>query len=118
MKNTDAKALWTIFAFRVSPTLLAWSSPVQRGFIKGRATLLGPVSVDSSARAIAFASQPSSPGAAISWDFKAAFPSICRQFILDVLAAAEFPTEFILIAAATWKDTRVVNSEGEGQHRA
>jgi hypothetical protein len=50
------------------------------------------------------------------FDFSAAFPSISRLFILEVMAAARFPQWMINMASATWFRARVVNEAGETEY--
>ena len=46
------------------------------------------------------------------FDFTAAFPSISREFILRVLAAARFPQWAVDVADAPWQGAEIVLSDG------
>ena len=113
LKNADSKVLCRVLAHSLMPTLGEWCHDSQRGFIRGRTPGLGVLDIDTACRCIALLYALGLLGL---FDFAAAFPSLSRTFILEVMAAAGFPLWTILVAASTWFESKVVNERGEVEY--
>ena len=86
--NTDNRLLANAVRLRLEPVLDAWISPMQRGFLPGRSLLSNVLDVDEGMMTTALA-HPA--GAALFFDFKAAFPSVLHSFLLGVLRHIGLP---------------------------
>ena len=113
LKNSDSKVLCRVLAHALMPILGVWCHGSQRGFIRGRTPGLGVLDIDTACRCIAMRERLGLLGL---FDCSAAFPSISRTFILEVMAAARFPAWMISLAAATWWEAKVVNANGDVEY--
>ena len=100
LNNSAAKIPWRVLARSVMPALDVWAHRSQRGFVHGRVPGQGVIDIDCSARCVAMLHRLGVLGL---FDFTAAFPSISRELILRVLAAARFPQWAIDVTDASWK---------------
>ncbi len=98
-----------VLAHSLMPILGEWCHGSQRCFIRGSTPGLGVLDIDTANRCIAMNEQLCLLGL---FDFAAAFPSISRTCIFEVMAAARFPAWMVSVAASTWKDAKVVNEHG------
>jgi hypothetical protein len=76
-------------------------SDMQRGFVGGRQMLMNLIDVDFAAQKM---SMKSSTGAILLFDFRAAFPSMNHDFILDTLEKVGIPLQFIRAIQSSYKN--------------
>ena len=86
--NVDNRLLCNAVRYCLEGILPTAAEPEQRGFIPGRSLLANVVDIDEE---MAHQALRSEVGAAIFFDFKAAFPSVAHQFLRLVLQAAGLP---------------------------
>ena len=80
--NTDNRLMCSAARLRWEKAFSTWVSSNQKGFIRGRSMLSNVLTIDHEAMRI---SLQCNYGAVILFDFKAAFPSIERQFMMRSL---------------------------------
>ena len=80
--NTDNRILCGAARRRWEKIFNNWISPHQKGFIRGRSMLSNVLTIDSEAMKVSLKEEH---GGMILFDFKAAFPSIERKFMIDTL---------------------------------
>ena len=80
--NTDNRLLSNAVRMRLEPILDKLISPMQWGFLPGRSLLSNVVDIDEGMTTAALCQEE---GAALLFDFKAAFPSVLHSFLMEVL---------------------------------
>ena len=101
--NTDNRILASSRRLRWEPLFEAWISNMQQGFLKGRSMLSNVIDLEMIAMELASKSQDA---ALLLFDFRAAFPSMSQEFLLDILKALPLPTEVLNFVGALYDDTR------------
>ena len=86
--DTANRILASACRYRWEPTLAAWVSPEQRGFLPGRSILANVVDVEEAATEFAMTEDDPS---IFLFDFSAAFPSIHQTFLLAALEHIGLP---------------------------
>jgi hypothetical protein len=80
--NTDNRIMANAARARYEEIFQRWVSKMQKGFIKGRSMLSNIVTIDQKAMTISLECKQ---GAVILFDFKAAFPSVERGFMMETI---------------------------------
>ena len=80
--NTDNRIMCSAARIRWETIFKDWVSPYQKGFIRGRSMLSNVFTIDHEAMKISLLHDN---GAILLFDFKAAFPSIEREFMMKTL---------------------------------
>ncbi len=70
----------------------SWTSPAQRGFVRGRSMFENVMDIDFAMR---LASMKGGRPLAVFFDFEAAFPSISWDFVFRILVVVEAPQAFV-----------------------
>ena len=111
--NSDNRLLANAVRLRMEPILERWISPMQRGFLSGRSMLPNVIDVEEAMMHTALTEEE---GAAISFDFKAAFPSVLHEFIISVqhIGIPQFLMTFI---TALYQDNRCSLIIGGTRHQ-
>ena len=86
--NTANRLLASAYRLRWEPLLAPRISPYQRGFLPGRSMLRNVVEVEHDAMMAALEREDA---ALVLFDFKAAFPSVSRTYLLAALESAGLP---------------------------
>ena len=103
--DTANRILANAYRYRWEPTLAAWVSPEQRGFLPGRSILANVVDVEEAAAE--FAMTEDDP-AIFLFDFSAAFPSIHQTFLLAALEHIGLPPPALAVVRALYDCCRCV----------
>ena len=82
----------SIFQITLERAVGSFIHSSQRGFIRGRSMLRNVLDIDFAAQTISIKHQR---GAIILFDFRAAFPSLCHDFLWEALEALGIPQEYI-----------------------
>lgn len=101
--NCDNRLVASAARFRWEEILAAWISPMQRGFLSNRSMLANVVDVDFQAMRV---SLKSNRGALILFDFKAAFPSVSHEFILESLRHLGMPRRALNLVRCLYHSNR------------
>ncbi|CAK0879300.1 unnamed protein product [Prorocentrum cordatum] len=88
---------------RVEPLLAEWVSDMQQGFLVGRSLFSNVVAVDHDMMRCALQEEA---GAAIFFEFRAAFPSVAHDFLRCVLSHLRLPGWFLHFFEALYKDNK------------
>ena len=83
--------------------MTTWVSDMQRGFLPGRSLLLNVIEVD---HRMQIESLKGRGGAAMFFDFQAAFPSDVHGFLLDVLEFIGVPIETLTFVRSLYSQNR------------
>ena len=97
--NTDNRLLSNAVRVRLEPILDKWISPMQQGFLPGRSLLSNVVDIDEGMMTTALCQEE---GAALFFDFKAAFPSVLHSFLIEVLRHIGLPPPLMHFLAALY----------------
>ena len=120
LKNSDAKVIDSLADWAISPVVQAISTPVQRGFIKGRQIIDNVVDLDTVSRIYSIQCTdkanvhkepwPDIPcpiehvPVLVLFDQEAAFPSLSHDWLFAVLKNLIFPKAFApLSRPSTWE---------------
>ena len=91
LKNSDNKIICSTMNFILRDTVAVHASPLQRGFVGGRRLLQNVIDLDAKARAIGHPVRAAGLPSLIFWDLAAAFPSVARSWLWEVLRRARLP---------------------------
>ena len=80
--NTDNRIMCNAARCRWEDTFTQWISHMQKGFLRGRSMLSNVVKIDQEAMKISLQHEH---GALVLFDFRAAFPSVEREFMMETL---------------------------------
>eukprot|EP00972_Heterocapsa_arctica_P105542 15549278-Heterocapsa_arctica.AAC.1 len=80
--NTDNRLMCSAARLRWEAIFGLWVSHSQKGFLRGRSMLSNVLTIDNEAMRVSLQCEA---GAVVLFDFKAAFPSIEREFMLRTL---------------------------------
>ena len=97
----------------MEPLFARWVSPGQRGFLPGRSLLANVIDVDEGMQ---MTSLQGEGGAAIFFDFKAAFPSVDQSFMFDMLCAAGVPDDMLRFVRCMYWNNYCTLVVGGGRH--
>ena len=97
--NGDNRILANAVRYRLEPIMEQWITKEQRGFLGGRSLIHNVVEIDT---AMAEQALQSSEGAAILFDFRAAFPSVIHTFLTDALKHLGLPKGMISFVEALY----------------
>ena len=86
--NADNRIIASAVRYAIEPQVEQGISDMQRGFLRGRSMIANLVDVD--AAMLQCAASDEAP-AAVFFDFKAAFPSVSQEFILEVIESLGWP---------------------------
>ena len=95
LKNTDIKIIKCANVKQFSHLVALFAALIQRGFVEGRQLVLNIADLDDLCRAQANLSCFLGESILALWDFKAAFPSISREWIHFVFKKYGFPDWFL-----------------------
>lgn len=119
LKNVDIKLLAAATCFKLRPDLDEWVDSCQRGFMRAREALANIVEFDAASRSAALlAGTPPQEGlgdedsaqpcpVAFFFDLAAAFPSVSRRYLQEVMKALELPVPLQRFLTALLKRTTV-----------
>ena len=99
--DASNRIIASIFLRRLEVHASSWISDAQRGFIKGRSMLRNILEVDFEAQCI---SAKSKAGGIVLFDFRAAFPSLCHDYLWETLAAIGLPDQYIATLQLFYKN--------------
>ncbi len=88
MVNCDKWLLASAARLKAEPLLEEWASPLQPGFSAGRSMLSNVIDIGEEMVRIALHEEA---GAAIFFDFQAAFPSVLHEYLHAVLRHLGLP---------------------------
>ena len=88
VSNVDNRLLASAARLAWEPILERWVSKMQRGFLKGRVMLHNVIDIDWEAMKVSLKHQN---GALVLFDFKAAFPSVGHDFLINSLTYLGVP---------------------------
>ena len=113
--NTDNRLMCGAARLRWETIFCEWVSPCQKGFLRNRSMLSNVLTVDHEAMKISLEQKS---GAIVLFDFKAAFPSLERSFMLRTLGWIGMPERQLNLIRAMYDKTRVkirlAGDEGRG----
>ena len=113
--NTDNRLMCGAARMRWETIFNEWVSPSQKGFLRNRSMLSNVLTVDHEAMKISLEQET---GAIVLFDFKAAFPSLERSFMLRTLRWLGMPERQLNLIKIMYDRTRVrirsTGDEGEG----
>ena len=113
--NTDNRIVANAARARYEEIFQRWISKMQKGFIKGRSMLSNIVVIDQKAMRISLRCKQ---GAIILFDFKAAFPSVERGFMMETIRWLGMPeAETNLIEALYNNTTAMIRLGGHEGNR-
>lgn len=119
LKNVDIKLLAAATCYKLRPDLDEWVDSCQRGFMRACEALANFVEFDAAARSAALlAGTPPQKGVgdedsaqpcpvAFFFDFAAAFPSVSRRYLREVMKALQLPEPLQRFLTALLKHTTV-----------
>ena len=112
--NTDNRLMCGAARIRWDDIFKEWVSHNQKGFLRGRSMLSNVLTVDHEAMRV---SLQCNAGAIILFDFKAAFPSIEREFMLKSLRWLGVPERQVRFIVTMYHQTKVKirAAGGEGE---
>jgi exonuclease III len=112
--NTDNRLMCSAARLCWDHIFNGWVSKMQKGFLKGRSMLSNVLTIDHEAMRV---SLQCDTGAIILFDFKAAFPSIDRDFMLHSLEWLGMPSKQLNFIRAMYDKTlgRMKTPGGMGQ---
>jgi hypothetical protein len=90
--NGENRILANAVRYRAEAALGDWITDMQQGFLPGRSLLKNVVEIDHALQQTSLVQQE---GLGIFFDFQAAFPSVCHEFLLSVLTAVGVPAGFL-----------------------
>ena len=90
LKNCSNKAICGVVNAKMTAAVSAWASPIQNGFIRGRALTVNVPLLDTAARMYAFRDPAKLPCLSL-FDFKAAFPSVSWKWMFKLVDRAGLP---------------------------
>ncbi|CAK0869911.1 unnamed protein product, partial [Prorocentrum cordatum] len=111
--NAENRILASAARLRVEPLLAEWITEMQQGSVVGRSLLSNVVTVDHEMMRCALQEEE---GAAILFDFRAAFPNIAHPFLKDVLSHLNLPNWFLAFFDALYQDNRCDLVVGGARH--
>ena len=97
--DTANRILANAYRYRWEPTLAAWISPSQRGFLPGRSILANVLDIEEAA---AHYSVTEEDPAILLFDFAAAFPSVHQTFLLRALEHIGLPPGALSVIKALY----------------
>ena len=100
--NTDNRLVASAFRLLWEPLVEPSISQRQRGFLRGRSMLRHVVELESQAMVTALEEED---GAILLFDFRAAFPSVSRDFLMASLERAGFPPSALAVVRALYLNT-------------
>ena len=112
--NTDNRLIANAVRLRIEPILDGHVSESQRGFVGGRSMLANVVDIEESMQVTAWTQET---GAAIFFDFAAAFPSVCHSFLREVLESVGIPQHILRFIDVLYHDNRCVIAVGGGRYQ-
>ena len=112
--NSDNRLLANAVRLRMEPILERWISPMQRGVLSGRSNLCNVIDVEEAMMHTALTEKE---GAAIFFDFKAAFPSVLHEIILGVLQHIGIPQPLMTFITALYQDNHCSLIIGGTRHQ-
>ena len=80
--NTDKRVIAGACRLAREPLMNDWNNKVQRGFLKGLFMLMNVLEIDEKAMTVSLKKEY---GRLVLFDFKAAFPSIAHELLLQSL---------------------------------
>ena len=101
--NTDNRIIAAAARAAWEPLLNSFISHHQQGFLKGRQMLNNVIDIDYYAMTV---SLTSAKGAAIFFDFKAAFPSVSHKFLFESLAHIGMPRSSLAFIRALYDNNK------------
>ncbi len=101
--NGENLILANAIRYKAEAELGKWVTEMQQGFLPGRSLLRNVVEVSQSMQEVSLNQQS---GLAIFYDFQAAFPSVCHEFLLAVLEAGGVPTGFMQFVRHLYHNNR------------
>lgn len=101
--NGENRILANAIRYKAEAELGKWVTEMQQGFLPGRSLLRNVVEVSQSMQEVSLNQQS---GLAIFYDFQAAFPSVCHEFLLAVLEAVGVPTGFMQFVRHLYHNNR------------
>jgi hypothetical protein len=111
--NCDNRLLANAARIRAEPLLEEWVSPMQRGFLAGRSMLSNVIDIDQEMVRIALQEEA---GAAIFFDFQAAFPSVLHEYLHAVLRHLGLPAWLLHFVEALYQGNHCQLVVGGGRH--
>jgi hypothetical protein len=102
--NTDNRLMCGAARMRWETIFNEWVSPNQKGFLRSRSMLSNVLTVDHEAMKI---SLEQDTGAIVLFDFKAAFPSLERAFMLRTLRWLGMPERQLNLVTTMYNRTKV-----------
>eukprot|EP00972_Heterocapsa_arctica_P106201 15644866-Heterocapsa_arctica.AAC.1 len=102
--NTDNRLMCSAARLRWEAIFGRWVSQSQKGFLRGRSMLSNVLTIDNEAMRV---SLQCGTGAIVLFDFKAAFPSIEREFMLKTLRWLGVPERQIRFLETMYHHTKV-----------
>ena len=111
--NTDNRLMCGAARIRWEAIFNEWVSPIQKGFLKGRSMLSNVIAVDHEAMRVSLQCEA---GAIILFDFRAAFPSIEREFLMKSLRWIGMPARQVQFIETIYDRTvvKIKAAGGEG----
>jgi hypothetical protein len=103
--DTANRVLANAYRYRWEPTLAAWVSPEQRGFLPGRSILANVLDVEEAAAEYYLTDEDP---AIFLFDFAAAFPSVHQTYLIRALQHIGLPPSAIAVVRALYDSCRCV----------
>ena len=100
--NCDNRIVASAFRWRWEPLLAPTITRQQRGFIRGRSMIRNIVEIEHEAMIAAIEEQDA---ALILFDFRAAFPSLGREYLFHSLEAFGFPPSAMCVVRSLYLNT-------------
>ena len=101
--DTSNRLLALAFKICLHDYLESWISKAQQGFLNGRSMYRNILEMDYLSKIYSFREEKA---ALILFDFKAAFPSVCQEYVWLTLEALGLPPEWIQVIRVFYKDNR------------
>ena len=90
--NTDNRLIASAYKKVIEPLANEWVSSMQQGFLEGRSMLLNVVDIDLASMKVAMQHRN---GMLILFDFTAAFPSLSRESMFEILQSIGMPPHML-----------------------
>ena len=109
--NTDNRLVANAARLRWESLLKTWVSENQQGFLCGRSLLSNLLSLDTTAMHTAL---NGGSGAMVLFDFRAAFPSLAQDYLMQVLQQIGLPTNAINLVSSLYDNNKcMIRFQGE-----
>ena len=109
--NTDNRLIANAYRLVVEPIAGDWVSQMQRGFLRQRSLSANVIDIVFESMRV---SLKSDHGMLILFDFEAAFPSLSREYMMDMLQGLGLPSELQHVISCLYKNnTHLLKLKGE-----